>query len=305
MFNRKKKLISSFLCVVVAASIWGGQANSLDVSAKQKKMTVTDIKASYVVEDAETGEIYASHKANKKIYPASTTKVLTICTIVRRMEKKNVQMNDYVKITKKMIDSVPSGSKCAYLKKKRKYSYKDLIGLVIVCSAADAVQALNKSLYKTSRLFVKDLNKMASDIGMTKSYFDNGIGLDKGNGFKKIHTTANDMMKLAKYASDNCPIINKMSKKKRIRVYDKSHKYLHSFRNTNMFYRGYKYSKKKYEIVGMKTGYTRIARNTLLTKTKAVGTGNRSLLVVVFNIGGNENVYEDTRLLLDAYSSAR
>lgn len=299
-FNQKTRekiiIFSAILTCLILANC------PITANASSKKMKVSDIKASYVVADADTGEIYASHKADKKVYPASTTKVLTICTIVKRMDEKKVKMTDYVKITKKMIDSVPSGSKCAYLKKRKKYSYQDLIGLVIVCSAADAVQALNKSLYKTEKAFIADLNKMAAEIGMTHSYFDNGIGLDKGDGFKKIHTTANDMMKLEKYASDHCAIINKMSKKKHIKVYDKNKKTLHSFRTTNMFYRGYKYSKKKYKVVGMKTGYTRVAKNTLLTKTKAVRNG-KNLLVAVFNIGNNENVYKDTRLLLDAYTN--
>ena len=117
----------------------------------------------------------------------------------------------------------------------------------------------------------------------------NSIGLDKGNNFKNIYTTANDMMKLCKYANKNCPIINKMSKKKRIKVYDKSKKHLLYFRNTNQFYFKYHYTKKLYKIVGMKTGYTRVARNTLLTKSKAVKNG-RNLLVAVFNIGKTENV---------------
>ncbi|WP_026835362.1 D-alanyl-D-alanine carboxypeptidase family protein [Eubacterium xylanophilum] len=292
-----RRVAAVALSMMIATSAMNGECT---VDAK-KKMTVADIKASYVVADATTGEILATHKAGKKVYPASTTKVLTICTILERMKAKGIKKNDYVKITKKMIKSVPSGSKCAYIRKGKKYTYRDLIGLVMVVSAADAVQALNKALYKSNKAFTKDMNRVAAKIGMSKSHFDNGIGLDKGNGYNNIYTTADDMMKLEIYASNNHQLINTMAKKKRIKVYDKSRKACHVFRSTNLFYRGFKYSKKRYKVVGMKTGYTSVAKHTLLTKTEAV-LADRSLLVAVFNIGKKENVYKDTKLLLDMYS---
>ncbi len=299
MFSLRKKILPLIMCLAIMGTSLS-PISSTNSDAK-KKMTVSDIKAAYVVADADTGEILASHKANKKVYPASTTKVLTICTIMRRMDQKNIHLNDYLKITSKMLKSVPYGSKCAYIRKKKKYTYKDIIGLVMVVSAADAVQALIYGLYSSSSEFITDMNSMAATIGMTKSYFDNGIGLDKSNGFKKIHTTANDMVKLAKYANANCPIINEMSKKKSIRIHDKSKKYYHYFKSTNQFYNGFKYKKSLYKIVGMKTGYTSDAKYTLLTKSQAVGSG-RNLLIGVFDIGKKENVYKDTRVLLNYYT---
>lgn len=267
---------------------------------KKKKVTVDNMKASYVIMDASTGEVLASHKAARKVYPASTTKVLTVVTMVERIEQKGIQMDDYVKVTKKMLKSVPYGSKCAYLRKKHWYTYRDLIGLVMVVSAADAVKVLEKAIFGSEANLVQAMNEKAQEIGMTSSYFDNGIGLDKANGYPKIHTTAADMMKLEEYASNNCDVINEMSKKKKIVVKDKTGKVVHALRSTNLFYRTVKYPKKRYKVVGMKTGYTNLAGVTLLTKAVRKMDGHE-ILVAVFHVKGNENVYENTRLLLNQY----
>jgi len=261
---RKKGMRVGLISLLVFSIFLGG----LGPKEAEAKMTVEKIKAYYMVMDADTGEVLASRKSKKKILPASTTKVLTVITAIDQMVLKGIDMEDYVKVTKKMIKSVPYGSKCAYLHAKSRYKMKDIIGLVMVASAADAVKVLEKRLFKTEKIMARKMNAKARAIGMKKSNFNNGIGLDKSSGYKGIYTTAEDMAKLAFYANEKYPEVGKYSKKKKIRVHDKKAKYYHVLRSTNQFYTYAAYSKKKYKITGMKTGFTTPAGSTLLTKAE-------------------------------------
>lgn len=318
MKNKKNMLIKRLLLVIFTLTIVMSVAapiatNSTVVAAqkkkaskkkgKKKKLTVENIKASYMVFDQNAGRVIASNEENRRVFPASTTKVLSVITLIDRMREVNIPLNSYVRVTKKMLKSVPGGSKCAYLYRKKWYRYKDLLGLVMVASAADAVKVLEKSVFGTQKRFVKAMNKKAQMIGMKNSYFDNPIGLDKSNGYTKIHTTASDMTRLALYATSNYKLVNHFAKKKKIKIKDRSGKYVHIQRSTNQFYSFVKYNKKKYKVVGIKTGFTVPAGCTLLTRAvgKSPQNKGKTLVVAVFFVKGNENVYQDTKLLLDRY----
>jgi D-alanyl-D-alanine carboxypeptidase len=130
--------------------------------------------------------------------------------------------------------------------------------------------------------FVKLMNEKANKIGMKNTTFNNPSGLDEKKG---NYSTAYDMAILTSYAMKN-EEYRKIVGTKKYRV--ETNKNVYSWTNKNKLLSSYKYT------TGGKTGYTKIAKRTLVT---TASKNNLNLVVVTLNDGNDwqdhENLFEE------------
>ena len=76
------------------------------------------------------------------------------------------------------------------------YSLEVWLNLLLVRSYGDAANTIAHGLAGSVDQFVVWMNEKAQELGLTDTVVDNAIGLDIGNNFNNIHTTANDMLRM-------------------------------------------------------------------------------------------------------------
>ncbi|MFC5180257.1 D-alanyl-D-alanine carboxypeptidase family protein [Actinomadura harenae] len=142
--------------------------------------------ASWVIADADTGEILAARDPHGRYLPASTLKTLTALTLVPKLDAARK-----VKPSQSACDV--EGTKVG-MTPKMSYSVDELFHALMMMSANDAAVTLseaNGGLKKT----VADMNEQARTLHAddTLAGSPNGLDVDLGLTVKTQHTSAYDL----------------------------------------------------------------------------------------------------------------
>lgn len=245
-----------------------------------------------ILMDYDSQTILFEKNINKKLYPASTTKILTAILVI-----ENSDMDDIVTIDDEIID-LTYGSHIA-LDYDEEMSVKDLLHALLITSANDAALALAKNVTGSLDDFIKMMNEKAEELGALDTHFVNPNGLHDDDHV----SSAYDLAIIAKYAMEN-EVFSDIVQKDHYEI-DKTNKKDESrnLYSTNKFLYGSgkieldgKAVPIKYDgVSGVKTGYTSEAGNNLVTFAEQ--NGQRFLTVVLKSNG--KGVYADTHKLLN------
>ena len=241
--------------------------------------------------DAESGNILFEKNGYDKIYPASTTKILTAIIALEYLD-----LNKSIVVSKEAILDTPAGSSIIYLKPGETFTLNDLLYGFLIKSGNDAGNVLAESVSGNIPAFIELMNKKLKEIGCENSHFTNAHGFHDENHY----TTPYDMAKLMRYAMKN-PEFKKIIETKTIEIQPTNKTpTIRKYESTNkMFFE--KYTGEYYEyILGGKTGFTEEARGAF------VGYGKKDdklVITSVFdgpqNISGKEARFLDSATLLN------
>lgn len=250
--QRTTKVTAIFFCLLLISSFY---TSPMAVSAAKPK-----VKAhSYLVMDANSGSTLYSQSPNKKIYPASTAKIMTALVAL-----DNVKETKKITFTKGMKKQVNSSSIAHLgLKTGAVYRVRDYLHMLLLSSDADSAYALAVGSCGSTKKFVKKMNAKAKALGMKSTSFDNPVGLDIGNNYTKTYTTAKDFAIMARYAM-SVPTIRNIVAKSTYKVPKTSKSKAFTIHSTNAFYSSASYDDSLYEVIGMKTGFTSAAGYTFI-----------------------------------------
>ncbi len=289
MRRKIKKLV---IVLLIAAFISGLVPGSIFNQVPTASAAVPSVQAkAYVVMDANSGGVIYKKSMNKKIYPASTVKLMTAIVAL-----ENADLDKKITFTKKLRKMIPSDASKLGLKAGTTYSVRQYLNMMLIASDADSATALASGTAGTYENFITLMNDTAKRYGMDRTSFDNPSGLDTGNGFKKTYTTAYDFAILARHAMSYETIRNIVSKNT-YNVPARKGKPSFKIKNTNGFYSTYKLKGKKYSIIGSKTGTTRAAGRVLIA-TARDESGNE-LICAYFGGNTSDNLYNGIEKLLD------
>ena len=289
MRRKIKKLV---IVLLIAAFISGLVSGSIFNQVPTASAAVPSVQAkAYVVMDANSGGVIYKKSMNKKIYPASTVKLMTAIVAL-----ENADLDKKITFTKKLRKMIPSDASKLGLKAGTTYSVWQYLNMMLIASDADSATALASGTAGTYENFITLMNDTAKRYGMDRTSFDNPSGLDTGNGFKKTYTTAYDFAILARHAMSYETIRNIVSKNT-YNVPARKGKPSFKIKNTNGFYSTYKLKGKKYSIIGSKTGTTRAAGRVLIA-TARDESGNE-LICAYFGGNTSDNLYNGIEKLLD------
>lgn len=207
---------------------------------------------SYVLYCADNGMVVASKDADKRMKPASTTKIMTT---LLTLEAAAVN-DETVTFTK---DMTAEGSSM-YLGFGEKVKLSDLAVGMMMSSGNDAANAAALSIGKSFEKFSDLMNERAKQIGMTDTHFVTPSGLDDDEHY----STAYDMALLMTYALKN-PDFAELSSKESAKVdFVEPEKHI-TYTNHNRLLSLYEYC------IGGKTGYTKSAGRCLVSAAEKDG----------------------------------
>jgi D-alanyl-D-alanine carboxypeptidase (penicillin-binding protein 5/6) len=145
---------------------------------------------SAILMDMTTGQVLYARNADDPLPPASITKVLSLYLADEAIRDGKVRPTDAVKISQK---AGRTGGSKMFLQTGSEIPLAELLKGMAVVSANDASVAVAEYIGGNVEAFVKQMNRKARDLGMTRSFFKNPNGLPARGQF----TTARDMLILA------------------------------------------------------------------------------------------------------------
>lgn len=152
------------------------------------------ISESAILVDNKTGKILYSKNENEKMYPASTTKIMTAILTL-----ENCHLDETVIISYDTVMSIPDGYSSASLQIGEELTVEQLLELLLVHSANDAANALAEHVGGSVESFVSMMNTKVNELGLSHTHFTNTFGMHDDNHY----TTAQDLANMMKYCIKN------------------------------------------------------------------------------------------------------
>ena len=233
----------------------------------------TNAKA-FILMDMDSGRVIAGKDVHYVQSVASISKIMTAIVAI-----ENSDIDKEVVIGNEILKAYGSG---IYIQIGERIKLKDLLYGLMLRSGNDAAIAISVAVAGDTDKFVQMMNEKAKEIGMKNTTFNNPSGLDEEKG---NFSSAYDMALLMSYAMKN-KVFREITGTKDYTV--KTDKNVYKWHNKNKLLSTYKYT------TGGKTGFTKIAKRTLVT---SASKDNVNLTVVTINDGDDfndhKNLYEE------------
>ena len=146
---------------------------------------------SYLLLDAKSGQVLVEHNADKKLPPASLTKMMTAYLVEKEIQSGNIKEQDMVPIS---VKAWRMGGSRMFVKEGTQVPLVDLLKGVIVQSGNDASVALAEYVAGSEGAFADLMNNQAGQLGMDNTHFVNATGWPADDHY----TTARDLAWLAR-----------------------------------------------------------------------------------------------------------
>lgn len=247
-------------------------------AATEPNFTI-DSEAAILI-DSNTGKVLYGKNENKKLYPASTTKILTAILAIEHCNPSDKIIASY-----NAVMSLPSDYSNAAIQPGETLTFQELLDMFLIHSANEIGTILAEHISGNVENFATLMNQKAASLGCKNTHFTNPSGIHDAEHY----STAYDMALIAQYCMRNDTFRNTVSKKfctiEPTEKYEKRY-----FRNTNDLIN--KSTDYYYEYaIGIKTGYTSQAKRCL------VGAAAKDGLELITVVLGNQPTMTDTRYL--------
>lgn len=146
-----------------------------------------DLTASgYILMDYNSGQIVAQKNIDKKLAPASLTKMMTLYIVSSALKSGQISLDTRVPISEK---AWRTGGSRMFVKVGTQVPAGELIKGIIVASGNDACVAMAEFLAGSEEAFATIMNQTAASLGMKNSHFVDSTGMPNKNHY----STARDL----------------------------------------------------------------------------------------------------------------
>jgi len=231
---------------------------------------------SFLLIDHISGEVLAAKDPDKRVEPASLTKMMTAYLVSTELQRGAVSLKDLVHVSQE-AQSMP-GSRM-FIEAGKTVPLEMLMHGLIIQSGNDASVALAEHIGGSEAGFVEMMNRMAVNLGMKNTNYMNASGLPDDDHY----TTASDLVLIASAMIREFPQTYKIYSKREFTWNDIRQKN----RNTLLW--------RDDSVDGMKTGHTQAAGYCLVAS--AVRDNMRLISVVLGTASDKTRIAESQRLL--------
>ena len=234
-----------------------------------------------ILMDYDTGQYLYAKDADKKIPPASMSKLMTIYIIFSKLKDGSLSLDDTFTVSENAWrkGGAASGGSTMFLAINDKVRVEDLIKGIIIQSGNDACIVAAENISGSEEDFADLMNEKAKEIGLKNSYFVNSTGLPHPDH----RMSAEDLAHLARILISKFP------------------EYYHLFSQKEFVYHNIRQGNRNpllYSMPsadGLKTGHTEEAGFCLTASAKK---GKRRLIGVFTGLNSNKERSEETERLM-------
>lgn len=222
-----------------------------------------------------TGDTLFAKEAERKAYPASTTKIMTALVVLEALDELELGIDSEIIVPQEAVGIEGSS---IYLKKGERLSIEELLYGLMLQSGNDSAAALAMCVGGSVPDFVRQMNTKAAELGCTGTHFTNPSGLYDENHY----TTAADLARIA-HAAMQREDFRRIVSAKTWQSKDSGR----SFYNKNKTIHQYEGA------TGVKIGFTKASGRTLVAAAERNG---EEMIAVVLRDG---NWFQDAYALMD------
>jgi len=226
-----------------------------------------DIKVSTaILQDYLSGEILYEKEADRSIYPASMTKIMTTIIAFDLIKNGDLALDDKIMISENAWRLSTSGYSSMFIMIGDMVSVENLLRGIIVASGNDACVALAEGIAGSEEEFAILMTAKAKEIGMTNSNFSNASGINDPDNY----STVRDVLIMSNYLIKHYPNFYEYFKEKEF-TWDRTggDPITQGNRNPLLY--------KNLGVDGIKTGYLAVEKYSLAS---SMLKNNRRLIAV-------------------------
>ena len=187
-------LFAAFICLSSISALADAAAAPYDMNAPENLQPGHLYAQSALLIDEDSGETLFSKDSRVRMYPASTTKIMTLLLGI----ESGIPLEQDVTIPQEAAD-IQEGSSVIPVKPGDIISYKDLLYSFMLSSGNDGANAIAVLAAGNIPAFVERMNQRAAELGMEGTHYANAHGLHD----PEHYTTALDLAVLARAAMQN------------------------------------------------------------------------------------------------------
>ena len=155
-----------------------------------------DVKArTAILQDYYSGEILYEKNADKSIYPASMTKIMTAIIAFDLIKSGDIKLDEKFIISEKAWRLSTSGYSSMFIMVGDEVTVENLLRGIIIASGNDACVALAEGIAGTEEEFAILMTAKASELEMENTNFANSSGINNSENY----STVRDILKMSKY----------------------------------------------------------------------------------------------------------
>lgn len=263
-----EKTFTSDLCVI--------GTEDTDISG-----THAEISGGAGLFDLSTNDVRFGYHVHDRLYPASTTKILTLYLAVTEGN-----LDDLVTVSEHAVDQ-PSDSSTCDLNAGDQLSLRELCYGMMLRSGNDAAIAIAEHLGGSEEGFAVMMNEAANSVGATNSHFVNPNGLPN----EEHYTTVYDMYLILNQAVKNETFVEILTTNAHNATYlnAQGETVTKEWQTTNPYLTGKQAAPEGIVVLGGKTGTTQAAGYCLINLIQNL-SGNLEISAV-FRADGRSNLY--------------
>ena len=237
-----------------------------------------------ILQDYLSGEILYEKDADKSIYPASMTKIMTSIIAFDLLNEGSLSLEDKFIISEKAWRLSQPGYSSMFIVVGDEVSVENLLKGIIIVSGNDACIALAEGIAGSEEAFATIMTSKALEIGMTNTNFTNASGINDPDNY----STVRDILIMSDYLIRNYPDLYKYFKELEF-TWDRTGGDPITQPNTNALLN------KNKSVDGIKTGFLTVEKYSLAS---SIIKNNRRLIAVGsgFNTKSSRT-YESNKLL--------
>lgn len=234
--------------------------------------------------EVETGTVLYEKNATERLYPASTTKLMTALLAL-----ENAALGETVTVSHDAVYDIDTDSSRIWVDVGEELSMEASLYALMLPSANDMAYAIAEHVAGSKKDFADMMNARAEELGCVNTHFMNPHGLDE----EEHYTCAADLARITRPLVKNSTFL-KISGSKNYEI--KPTNLCAESRwilNTHLMIR------KSYPLDGViagKTGHTDLAGANLVTVAKR---GNMTLISVIMKAPDDTALYDETAALLN------
>lgn len=188
-------LTTIIISTLFTSSIYGSEPVSDIVVSENPDFSHLNLTSdSILLLEASTGDILFEKNSNDRMFPASTTKIMTAILVLEKG-----YLNELVTVSASAVNSVPADYVKAPLYAGEELRVEELLYALLLPSANDAANVLAEHISGSIPAFADLMNSKAQELGMANTHFTNPSGIHDND----LYTTASDLSILARYAMRN------------------------------------------------------------------------------------------------------
>ena len=193
-----KKIILSLILILLSLHLTVSKA---DINIKARTA---------ILQDFLSGQILYEKDADRKIFPASMTKIMTTIIAFDLLKKGELNLDEKFIVSENAWRLSEAGYSSMFIMVGDQISVENLLKGIIISSGNDACIALAEGISGTEEEFAILMNEKAQEIGMENTYFSNSSGINAPDNL----STVRDILIMSNYLIKNYPNYYKYFKEK-------------------------------------------------------------------------------------------